>query len=442
VPRSTLAVIDERGTAHSYGALAEQAERAADAFRAQGAGRFGFFQFGNRMESLAAYLGCLQAGLVPLLLPESLPPEQFDRLISHYRPDWTFGPAGLAATPFHESDRQPAPHPELTLLLSTSGTTGSPRLVRLPADAISANAESIVEYLGLTPDDRAMTTLPPSYSYGLSVIHSHLAAGAALVLNSHALVEREFWNAMVEHGATSLAGVPQIYQTLERLHLERMKLPALRTLTQAGGRLDDRLSRFFDETARRRGWRFFVMYGQTEAAPRMSYVPHDRLADKIGSIGRAIPGGRLELDPANGEIVYHGANVMMGYAETRSDLARADELGGVLRTGDLGRRDDEGYFYITGRIKRFIKLSGNRISLDEIERILKASVAAPLAASGSDDLLQVWVEGRDDAVLGTVEASLRAHLGVHHSLYRLRRVDRLPLLPSGKTDYAALVNAS
>jgi acyl-CoA synthetase (AMP-forming)/AMP-acid ligase II len=133
---------------------------------------------------------------------------------------------------------------------------------------------------------------------------------------------------------------------------------------------------------------------------------------------------------------------MMGYAETRSDLARADELGGVLRTGDLGRRDDEGYFYITGRIKRFIKLSGNRISLDEIERILKASVAAPLAASGSDDLLQVWVEGRDDAVLGTVEASLRAHLGVHHSLYRLRRVDRLPLLPSGKTDYAALVNAS
>lgn len=442
MPRSTLAVIDEQGTAHDYGALAEKAEKAADAFRALGAGRFGFFQFGNRVESLALYLGCLQAGHVPLLLPEAIPPEQLDRLSSHYRPDWTLGPAGLVAAPVHEADRRPVPHPDLTLLLSTSGTTGSPRLVRLSAGALSANAESIAGYLGLQPGDRAMTTLPPSYSYGLSIIHSHLAAGAAIVLNNHALVERAFWDAMVEHGATSLAGVPQIYQVLERLHLERMELPALRTLTQAGGHLEDRLVRFFDETARRRGWRFFVMYGQTEAAPRMSYVPPERLADKIGSIGRAIPGGRLVLDPATGEIVYHGPNVMMGYAETRSDLARGDELGGILRTGDLGRQDDEGYFYIAGRIKRFIKLTGNRVSLDELEQSLKQSTAAPLAVSGADDLLRVWVEGSDYAVLAAVEASLRAQLGLHHSLYRILRVDRLPLLPSGKTDYAALMSSS
>lgn len=134
------------------------------------------------------------------------------------------------------------------------------------------------------------------------------------------------------------------------------------------------------------------MYGQTEAAPRISYIPSDRVLDKPGSIGIPIPGGRLELASDTGELIYYGSNVMLGYAESLADLAKGDECGGVLYTGDTATVDEEGFFTITGRMKRFIKLFGLRINLDEVERKLEALLQQPIACVGNDDKLLVATE--------------------------------------------------
>lgn len=434
-----IAVIEANGRAHSYAKLLEQVSHQEQALDALGARTLGFLLCDNRLADLVLYLACLRRGHVPLLLASQTPPDQLAALQSLYQPQWiaTHGEpqAQLGATATEL-------HPELGLLLSTSGTTGSPRLVRLTRAALQANAAAIACYLGLTTQERAITSLPMHYSYGLSVINSHLLAGATLVLNTDSVLSREFLDRLREQRVTSLAGVPYMYQMLHRTAFFKQDLPELHTLTQAGGRLDEKLTSIVAEHAQVSGRRFFVMYGQTEACARISYVPPERLADKIGSIGVPIPGGALEVDANSGELIYRGPNVMQGYAEQRADLARGDDCQGRLATGDLGRVDEDGFFYITGRLKRFIKVSGNRIGLDEVEHALQALLSVPLAVGGTDDRLVVWVESQDAVLLEQVRDHVRQQYAIHPTMTRLQLVDKLPLLPSGKKDYGALVRTS
>jgi acyl-coenzyme A synthetase/AMP-(fatty) acid ligase len=312
-------------------------------------------------------------------------------------------------------------HPDLRVLLSTSGSTGSPKLVRLTERNVLSNAAAIAEYLGLDASERAIASLPIPYSYGMSVLHSHLYAGASVVFTGHSIIRPEFWEQMRGHAVTSFAGVPYAYAMLERIGMRDMDLPALRYMTQAGGRLEP-------EVALRYGahTRFFVMYGQTEAAPRIAYVPPERLAEKAGSIGVPVPGGALRAD--EGELVYSGPTVMMGYAESRQDLARGDELGGVLRTGDLGHADDDGFFYVTGRVKRIAKVYGQRVNLDEVE----AAVGGPAGAVAGEDRIDVFAERGADA------RALAARFRLPPRAIRVHEIERLPLRSSGKIDYAAL----
>ena len=311
--------------------------------------------------------------------------------------------------------------------------------MRLSYGNLQANAASIAQYLGLAPDERALTVLPPHYSYGLSVINSHLHAGAGLVLREVSVLSPAFVETLRTQAVTSIAGVPYIYQMLWRTGFNKQDLPALRTLTQAGGKLDDKLTSAFAKLAQERGWRFVVMYGQTEATARISYLPPERLLEKIGSIGIAIPGGQLRIDPDNAELLYSGANVMLGYAHSRADLALGDVQRGLLRTGDQARQDADGFFYITGRLKRFIKLAGNRIGLDEVEQQLQQHLSLPAMAAGRDERLVLWLEASDEALLEASKHWLFSQFGIHHSLCRLRLVERLPLLSSGKKDYSALL---
>ncbi|PJK05240.1 phosphatase [Lysobacteraceae bacterium NML71-0210] len=321
---------------------------------------FGLLQMPNHVQAIACYLACLRSGKhAPLLLSASTSAEQIAQLAAHYQPDWllltddTPAPAGYSLHHHCEGlsfyrlpTATPKPqHPALALLLSTSGSTGSSKLVRLSASALDSNAQAILEYLGLHAEDRAITTLPLAYSFGMSILNSHLAVGGAVVLTDASMMDRNFWEAARTHSITSLSGVPATYEMLHRLGLHRLGLDKLRMLTQAGGRLRDDLIRAFAQTCRRMDIQFHVMYGQTEAAPRISHVPPERLADKIGSIGIAIPGGEMAIDPDNTELIYRGPNVMLGYAETRADLALGDCQQGELRTGDLARQDDDGYFY-------------------------------------------------------------------------------------------------
>lgn len=321
-------------------------------------------------------------------------------------------------------------HPDLALLLTTSGSTGDPKLVRLSRSAVLTNAHQVVQSLGITGDDVAITTLPLFYSYGLSVLHSHLLAGATVVLERTGIMQRDFWTAVDQHRVTSLAFVPYQYEMLNRLRFDPVKLPSVRTITQAGGRLRAELITDFAQRMAAAGGRMFVMYGQTEAAPRMAALPPDRIGDKLGSVGRAMPGGAFAVE--DGEVVYRGPNVMMGYAESAADLARGDDMGGVLRTGDLGRLDDEGFLFLTGRIKRMGKVFGVRINLDDVERNF------PVAAVAGDDKLHVFAEGVSAAEARELRTKIAEWLGTHFTGVHVRTIEALPLLPNGKTDYRAL----
>ncbi|OWQ87507.1 hypothetical protein CDN99_18055 [Roseateles aquatilis] len=438
-----LVLVDTDGTPIDREALLARVGAHEDRLARFGSRSFGFLSCANRVEDIALMLACLRLGHVPLLLAADMPADQFKALVAHYGPDWIAGRDGQTG-PVPSSARTAARvtlHPALGLLLSTSGSTGSPRLVRLSREALQANAASIADYLALSRDERAITSLPMNYSYGLSVINSHLAAGGSLVLNNDSVISREFLQRLQDHRATSLAGVPYVYQMLARTGFFKQPAPSLRTLTQAGGKLDDRMTRLVAEAAEAAGLRFFVMYGQTEACARISYVPPERLGTKIGSIGIAIPGGALSVAPDSGELVYEGPNVMLGYAEHPADLALGDELGGRLATGDLGRVDEDGFFYITGRLKRFIKVSGNRIGLDEVEQALHMHLQGPVSVGGKDDGLVVWIESGDAAQIDSARTYLRDQFMIHHSMVKLRLVDHLPLLPTGKKDYSPLLSS-
>jgi long-chain acyl-CoA synthetase len=430
------AIIDTDGATHSYADLAILVAKQELALAAISPRTFGFILCENSVFDLALYLACLRQGHVPLLLGAQMPQEQLAKLQVRYMPHWIAKNGLLQA---QAETLEVELHPELALLLSTSGSTGSPRLVRLSRTALQANAASISNYLGLSSQERAITSLPMNYSYGLSVINSHFLVGATLVLNTDSVFSREFLQRIHNHQVTSLAGVPYTYQMLHRTSFFKQELPALRTLTQAGGRLDEKLIRLVAEHAKASNRRFFLMYGQTEACARISYVPPERLIDKVGSVGIAIPGGMLKVDAASGEMIYEGPNVMLGYAEQRADLARGDDYMGRLPTGDLGTMDEEGYFYITGRLKRFVKISGNRIGLDEVEQALQNTLQVPLAVAGEDDRLVVWLETQDVALLDQARELMRQQYAIHPTMTQLQLVDQLTLLPTGKKDYSALI---
>jgi acyl-CoA synthetase (AMP-forming)/AMP-acid ligase II len=323
-----------------------------------------------------------------------------------------------------------AAHPDLAVLLTTSGSTGNPKLVRLSRDAVLTNAEQIATVLDISAADVAITTLPLFYSYGMSVLNSHLLRGATVVLERTGIMQRDFWTAALEHGATSMAFVPYQYEMLRRLRFDPAKYPALRKLTQAGGRLRTELVTDFAQRMATVGGSLYVMYGTTEAAPRMATLPPARLAEKLGSVGLALPGGSFSLDGE--EVVYQGPNVMMGYAETAADLAKGDEMGGVLHTGDLGRLDDEGFLFITGRAKRIGKVFGVRINLDDVEKHF------PVAAVPGEDKLNIFAEGISEDEARDLRTKITEWLGTHFSGVVVRSIESLPLLPNGKIDYRAL----
>ncbi|MFJ5767801.1 AMP-binding protein [Lysinibacillus sp. NPDC093210] len=321
-------------------------------------------------------------------------------------------------------------------MLSTSGTTGSQKFVRLSYDNLRVNAESIIDYLQINKNERAIMNLPLSYSYGMSIVNSHLLAGASILLTDESVLEKSFWEFVKKHKATSIAGVPFTYQMLQRIGFTKMELPYLKTMTQAGGRLNEKLVKHFAEYAKEQNKRFYIMYGQTEAAPRISYIPYEKVLEKSSTIGIAIPGGKLSIDAETEELIYKGANVMMGYAENLADLANGYELNGVLYTGDTAIVDKDGYFTITGRIKRFIKLFGLRINLDDVEKKLEEELQIPLACTGSDDKLIVAIEQVD--CVEQVKEALERLYKLHKTAFKIKVIDEIPRFASGKTDYMKL----
>lgn len=393
----------------------------------------------NTIETLSAYISAMNSNHAVMLLAADINEELLYNIIAQYKPKWIVGRDIYEGYQFDQNKLERVEnvevniHPDLAMLLSTSGTTGSQKFVRLSYENLKANAQSIIEYLEIDENERAIMNLPLSYSYGMSIVNSHLLAGASILLTDKSIMEKSFWEFVKEHKATSIAGVPFTYQMLQRIGFTKMDLPYLKVMTQAGGRLNEKLVRHFGEFALANNKRFYVMYGQTEAAPRMSYIPHDKLLEKAGTIGIAIPGGELSVE--GDELMYRGANVMMGYAECLDDLAKGDKLGGVLHTGDTATVDEDGYFMITGRLKRFIKLFGLRINLDDVEKKLEEKFHIPLACTGSDDKLIVAIE--QEEYVEAVKQEIEALYHLHKTAYKVK-VLSIPHLANGKTDYMKL----
>lgn len=455
-----IALIDaSTGRSILYPELEANAGQVADQIKLSNKGIVFLFTT-NSINCITAYLGALKSGNAVLLLDEKLNDELRSALINKYMPEFILTTSEVLpenyildykfdSLLFYKKKEIFADKifPELAVLLSTSGTTGSPKLVRLAYKNIQSNAQAIIDYLQIDSSERPVTTLPLSYSYGLSVINSHLLKGAAIILTNEPAFFRDFWNLFNEHKCTSFAGVPYTYMNFQRINFEKIKLPTLRTMTQAGGKLSDELIQRFNAYAIERKVRFYVMYGQTEATARISYVPLKKLSEKIGSIGISIPGGELKIfnegtevnEPnQSGEIVYKGDNVMLGYAENRSDLSRRDELKGILFTGDIGYKDEDGFFYLTGRMKRFIKIFGLRINLDEVQKMIENHFGISAACTGKDDLLQVLVSSADIRVITDVKNEILKMYKLNFKTVLVKTAKEIPTISSGKYDYSKI----
>lgn len=458
--KNNTAVITDKGERLTYNELVVLAKAFADALPQKG---LLFCLCENRIGSLVGYVACMEHHIPIVLLDGSKDISVIQNLVSIYQPEYVwvssdreecvggetiygYATYSLQKMWYEVAVEKPDINPKLALCLTTSGSTGSPKFVRLSAQNVLANAESIAEYLEIDEHERPITTLPSYYSYGVSVINSHLIKGATILLTEGTVAQRDFWTFMKEQKATSIAGVPYTYEMLKMLRFMRMDLPYLKTLTQAGGKLNKDLAKEYIEWAKNKDKRFFVMYGQTEATARMSYLPLENAFDKYSSIGIAIPRGKfsiidlngnsIEVPDVDGELVYEGPNVSLGYAECRADLAKGDENHGVLHTGDVARRDADGYYYITGRMKRFVKVWGNRCNLDATEQIVKSNVTTSCACVGVDDKITIFVT--EQGLEKQIVKLLTEKTGFNSKAFEVRVIDAIPVKSSGKIDYPAM----
>jgi len=378
----------------------------------------------NDLGTLVHYLAAFSGGHV--VLPVSAGRDHA-AITQTYTPDVVIDANGI-----HGGGRRDRLHDDLALLLSTSGTTGSPKLVRLSYGNLVSNAAAIAEYLNIRETDRAATTLPMSYCYGLSVIHSHLLRGAGLILTDRSVIDDVFWELFRRHRGTAFAGVPYTFELLEHIGADALDLPHLRYVTQAGGRMPPERVKLFADLGRQQGWDLFVMYGATEATARMSYLPPQLASSHPAAIGRPIPGGAFTIEP-NGELVYRGPNVMMGYAHRAADLALGKTVD-ALHTGDIARRGPDGLYEVIGRRSRFVKMYGLRIDLQRVEANLREHGVTAFCTD-VDDRLAVAAAAHDEAEVQRVTA---AAAGVPADAVKAVTVAELPILPSGKPDYQAV----
>ena len=455
---NNIAVIDDRGIQTSYTQLDDYGKKLVKHISSR---CLIFCLCENTLGSLVGYTAFLNNNIVPVMLDAHLDKELLYHFIEEYKPDYIWLPSmqteevegkevfsecnySLIKTKY---DGFYPLYDELALLLTTSGSTGSPKFVRQSYKNIKSNTASIVEYLHLTEEERPITVLPMNYTFGLSVINTHLAVGATLLLTDKTIMQRDFWDFMNVNKATSFSGVPYTYEMLNKLMFFRRQLPSLKTLTQAGGKLQPELHKKFAEYAVQQGKNFVVMYGSAEATARMGYLPPEISLEKWGSMGKAIPGGNFMLVDADGkeitttetvgELVYEGDNVTFGYALCGADLAKGDENDGKLSTGDMAKVDSDGIYTIVGRKKRFLKIFGNRVGLDETERLIKSYFDdMECACAGVDDEMHIYITDADKC--SDIRSFLAEKTKINHTAFRVQCVNCIPKNSSGKTLYQEL----
>lgn len=350
----------------------------------------------NNIESIIGYVSFVRTKNLSIILDKTFKVEYAHEIIKKYKPNYIFTPKFFFKKNFLNEKIYSGKDYDLfktkykinkklnsknLISLTTSGTTQSPKLVRISNKNIIENTKNIAEYLKIGSKHTTITTMPMGYSYGLSIINTHLHKGSKIIVNEKTVFDRVFWETIKKYKVTSFGGVPSFYEILKKLKFENFDLPFLKYLTQAGGKLNLETLKYFNATSKKKNIKFIPMYGQTEASPRMSYLPYKNLSKNLGSIGKPLnkcffkifseKNELINKPDAVGELVYYGKNVCLGYANTYNDFLKGDINKGKLRTGDIGYKNKKGYFYIVGRKKRFSKIFGIRYNLDDIEDYLK-----------------------------------------------------------------------
>lgn len=449
--KNKTAVVEDSGRTLNYGEMCAFSARFAMAVPKR---TLIFILAENKIGSLLGYTGALSSSIVPLVISAKTEKSLYETLRDKYSPAYLWAPAemqdelGYPSTGFSEWGytllntglTSPSLNEQLALLLPTSGSTGSPKLVRHSYRNIESNAHNVMRLFGLTDNERPMAVLPMHYTMGLSVITSHLLAGATIILSGRSLLDKLFWQVMREQHVTSFTGVPYSFELLYKLRFFRMELPDLHTITQGGGKMTEELFKVCADYAEQKGKRFIATYGQTECTARMAYLPAELATKKTSSIGIAEPGGQLSIidkdgnesfdGEAEGEMVYRGENVTLGYATCTDDLMKGDENHGVMHTGDLARRDSDGCYFIVGRLKRFLKIFGLRIGLDEVELLIKSEFDTDCYCSGTDDMLLVSIT--NPAVVDKVAALVEEKTHLFHKNIEVKVVRTILRNESGK----------
>lgn len=453
IPADRVAALDSYGNSISYGDIINLSERIEHTVHPRS---LMFIMTSNDVGAVAWIMATIMSGNVPLILNAHTDKSLLDKLIETYRPEYICshsdtdcGQCNLNDFGYSLKETREEPcrmNAELSHLLPTSGSTGSPKLVRHKYDNIEAAALNISSFFRLTESDRPLVVLPLYYTMGLSMVFSHLKVGATLLVTDLKMTDPGFWKFLKEERATSFTGVPFSFEILDKMRFTRMKLPDLTLLTQGGGKMPTELNLKFAEYCRDNGKRWVATYGQSEGTARMAWLPEEYAISKMGSIGIAVPNAELSLrdaegneikeSPATGEMCYRGKNVTMGYALSRDDLEKGDERNGFLPTGDIAYRDEDGFYYIKGRMSRFLKLYGNRIGLDECEHILKSAITSECACTGNDSLLIVYItnpEEREKALEAIVKATK-----LPANVIEVRIIEQIPKNEAGKTLYSKL----
>lgn len=454
---SSIAIIDDNNGKLSYGELAEQINTIK---RQLSERELVFCLCNNKVGSLLGFLSLYDNKDVCLLLGSNIDRGLLRSLFETYSPSYLWMPSDFvkefgyvveySTSGFslcRTGKSAPQMHPDLSMLMTTSGTTGSPKLVRHKYGNIESNAKNIAKVFGWTIDDRGIIDLPMQYTMGLNVITSHLYAGATVLLVSASLMNPLYWKFIKEQRGTNFTGVPYSYEILAKLRFQRMDLPFLHTLAEGGGKLSDSQFESFANYAEEKGKRFFATFGTTETSARLAYLPPKDATSHIGSIGKAIPEGKLslidesgnEIISANveGELRYEGPNVTMGYGTSAEDLMKGDEFCGTYFSGDIAKMDNDGYFYIVGRKKRFLKLFGLRISLDQCEKIIKEAFDIECACSGNDEIMHVYIT--DNVLKENVKKLIAEKTGLVPKCFEIRIIPDIPRFESGKINYKLLV---
>ncbi|MGE0078217.1 MAG: AMP-binding protein [Bacteroidales bacterium] len=452
----SVAAIDDRGGIITYGQILYFYESIAKIIDTR---EVIFCLCENTIGSLVGYISFYQNKDVVLLLGASIDRELLSELIFIYKPSYLWFPERLI-NEFNvdvvtrnygfllakTSNKKYPIHEDLSLLLTTSGSTGSPKLVRYKYGNIECNAKAVAEVFNWTADERAICELPMQYSMGLNVINSHLYSGGTVLLVSNSLTSPFFWKFIREQKGTSFTGVPFSYEILNKLRFTQMSLPYLKTIAAGGGKLSDNLFVKLSEYAQINGKRFFATFGTTETSARMSYLPPDLAMSKTGSVGIPIPrsemflinelGNRIDESNIEGELCYRGSNVTMGYAFCKEDLAKGDEFNGEYRTGDIARKDLDGFFYILGRKKRFLKLFGLRVSLDQCERLINEKFQTECGCTGDDNRMDIFIE--NSAITEDVKSFISYKTKLPPSVFNVMFIESLPRNTSKKIIYSLL----